>query len=128
MSGDCLGPDQMGALTGWVQTVPAPPAPASSRSSASTRGKAIFERADVGCATCHSGPKFTNNQTVDVGTGGSFQVPPLVGVGWRTPLMHDGCAATIADRFGACATAAHGSTGSLSASDISDLVAYLETL
>jgi hypothetical protein len=42
--------------------------------------------------------------------------------------MHDGCAATIADRFGACSTSAHGSIGSLSASDISDLVAYLETL
>ncbi|MFI5042767.1 MAG: cytochrome-c peroxidase, partial [Acidimicrobiales bacterium] len=77
---------------------------------------------------CHSGPKFTNNVTVDVGTGGAFQVPPLVGVGWRTPLFHDGCAATIADRFGSCATARHGSIGSLSTQDISDLIAYLETL
>ena len=111
MSGSVLASDQMGALTGWVQKVPAPPAPASSKTSASTRGKALFERADVGCATCHSGPKYTNNKTVDVGTGGSFQVPPLVGVGWRTPLMHDGCAATIADRFDRCATAGHGSTG-----------------
>ncbi|HEX4280392.1 MAG TPA: hypothetical protein VHZ27_06470, partial [Solirubrobacteraceae bacterium] len=59
---------------------------------------------------------------------GAFQVPPLVGVGWRTPLMHDGCAATIADRFGACATAGHGAIGALSASHISDLIAYLETL
>ncbi len=128
MNGGVLRSDQMGALTGWVQTVPAPPAPLSSKSSASTRGQALFERADVGCATCHSGPKFTNNQTVDVGTGGAFQVPPLVGVGWRTPLMHDGCAATIADRFGACSTPAHGSIASLSAGDISDLVAYLQTL
>ena len=128
MNGDTLAPDQMGALTGWVQTVPAPPAPAASRSLAATRGQALFERADVGCTTCHSGPKFTNNKTVDVGTGGAFQVPPLVGVGWRTPLMHDGCAATIADRFGACSTAGHGSIGSLSAGDISDMVAYLETL
>jgi hypothetical protein len=52
------------------------------------------------CNTCHSGPKLTNNLTLDLGTGGSFQVPPLVGVGWRTPLLYDGCAATIADRFG----------------------------
>jgi hypothetical protein len=128
MSGAALPKDQMGALTRWVQTVPAPPAPVSSRSSASTRGKALFERPDVGCSKCHSGPKFTNNQTVDVGTGGAFQVPPLVGVGWRTPLMHDGCAATLADRFGACSTTQHGSTGSLSPGDIADLVAYLETL
>jgi mono/diheme cytochrome c family protein len=126
MSGILLPDDERTALTGWVQTVPAPPG--SSASSASQRGRTLFERADVGCATCHSGPKFTNNQTVDVGTGGAFQVPPLVGVAWRTPLMHDGCAATLADRFGACSTPAHGSTGSLSAGDISDLIAYLETL
>jgi hypothetical protein len=126
MSGILLPDDERTALTGWVQTVPAPPG--SSASSASQRGRTLFERADVGCATCHSGPKFTNNQTVDVGTGGMFQVPPLVGVAWRTPLMHDGCAATLADRFGACSTPAHGSIGSLSAGDISDLIAYLETL
>jgi hypothetical protein len=42
--------------------------------------------------------------------------------------MHDGCAAAIADRFGACATAGHGSTQSLSSDQISDLTAYLETL
>jgi hypothetical protein len=128
MSGAVLPDVQRSALTGWVQAIPAPAAPVASKSSAAQRGRALFERADVGCAGCHSGPKFTNNTTVDVGTGGAFQVPPLVGVGWRTPLMHDGCAVTIADRFGACATAGHGSTGSLSASDISDLVSYLETL
>jgi hypothetical protein len=128
MSGALLPDDQQAALTGWVQAVPPPSAPAWSNSRAAQRGRALFERADVGCATCHAGPKFTNNKTVDVGTGGAFQVPPLVGVGWRTPLMHDGCAATIADRFGACSTAEHGSTGSLSASEISDLVSYLETL
>jgi cytochrome c peroxidase len=63
-----------------------------------------------------------------VGTGGAFQVPPLVGVGWRTPLMHDGCATTLADRFGACSTAQHGHIASLSATDITNLTAYLETL
>lgn len=74
------------------------------------------------------GEKFTNNQTMNVGTGGSFQVPPLVGVGWRTPLLHDGCAATIADRFGTCSTSAHGNISSLSAQDLQNLEAYLETL
>ena len=63
-----------------------------------------------------------------MGTGGAFQVPPLVGVGWRTPLMHAGCATTLADRFGACATPGHGNTQSLSPQDIENLTAYLETL
>jgi len=126
MGGVLLPDDQRTALNGWVQTVPPPPA--SPESSASQRGRTLFERADVGCATCHSGPKYTNNATMDVGTGGAFQVPPLVGVAWRAPLMHDGCAATLADRFGACATPGHGSLGALSQGDLADLVAYLETL
>jgi hypothetical protein len=120
--------DQTTALSTWVNAIPAPPAPTWVDSSAAAAGRAIFERADVGCAGCHSGAKMTNNATVDVGTGGAFQVPPLIGVGWRTPLMHDGCATAIADRFTTCATAKHGNIASLSKSDIANLTAYLETL
>jgi hypothetical protein len=128
MSGVLLPPDQMGALTGWVQTIPPPPAPTWTEEKAASLGRALFQRADVACASCHSGPKFTNNATVDVGTGGAFQVPPLVGVGWRTPLLHDGCAATIGARFGECSTPKHGNISSLSANDLANLTEYLETL
>jgi DNA-binding beta-propeller fold protein YncE len=128
MNGATLPRDQLGALESWVERIPAPKAPSWVDSASAQRGQAIFERGDVGCTACHSGPKLTNNQTVNVGTGAAFQVPPLVGVGWRTPLLHDGCAQTLADRFGACATPQHGSIGSLSAQDVADLVAYLETL
>jgi cytochrome c peroxidase len=92
------------------------------------RGQAIFTDTTVGCSGCHSGAKLTNNATLDVGTGGAFQVPPLIGVGWRTPLLHDGCAATLADRFGNCATPQHGQIGTLSSTNIADLVSYLQTL
>jgi cytochrome c peroxidase len=115
-------------LQGWVEAIPAPPAPSWIDPAAAQRGQVVFERTDVGCSSCHSGAKFTDNATVDVGTGAPFQVPPLVGVGWRTPLLHDGCAATIADRFGSCATAQHGSTSTLSTQDLSDLTTYLESL
>jgi len=128
MSGSNLSDPQMSALTGWVSHVAPPPAPSWVNAASAARGKALFESTSTGCATCHSGSKLTNNQTVDVGTGGRFQVPPLVGVGWRTPLLHDGCAATLTDRFGACSTPEHGSTGSLSQANIADLVSYLETL
>jgi hypothetical protein len=128
MSGASLDRPQMDAINGWVQNVPAPPSPSWVDSQAAARGKTLFESAAIGCATCHSGPKYTNNQTVDVGTGGKFQVPPLVGVGWRSPLFHDGCATSLGTRFGACSTPTHGSIGSLSAGDLSDLIAYLETL
>jgi hypothetical protein len=128
MSGVSLASDQMNAVNDWVQQIPAPPVPTWVDAHAAARGKTLFESASVGCTTCHSGPKFTNNQTMDVGTGGLFQVPPLVGVGWRTPLFHDGCATNLGSRFSACSTPAHGSIGSLMAGDLSDLIAYLETL
>jgi hypothetical protein len=128
MSGGDLSTPQIGALTAWVEGIPAPRAPTWVDPTAAAAGRALFQRSDVGCATCHSGSKFTNNATMDVGTGAAFQVPPLVGVGWRTPLMHDGCAATIADRFGSCSTPGHGNIASLSTDDVANLTAYLETL
>ena len=49
--------------------------------------------------SCHVGPLMTTKQIVDVGTGGAFKVPSLLGVGARAPFMHDGCATTLMDRF-----------------------------
>ena len=128
MSGATLDAPRMGAVQSWVESIPAPPAPSWVDQGAAQRGAAIFQSAAAACSSCHSGTKLTNNETVDVGTGGRFQVPPLVGVGWRTPLLHDGCAASFGERLGACATAQHGSIGTLSTQDLSDLTAYLETL
>ena len=128
MSGAFLDKTQLPALEGWVQNIPAPRAPSWLDSSAVQRGEALFTSSTTACSTCHSGAKLTNNQSLDVGTGGSFQVPPLVGVGWRAPLLHDGCAHTMLDRFGKCSTQAHGSTSSLTAANIADLSQYLESL
>jgi hypothetical protein len=127
MGGQMLSDAQTSALQSWVQSVPAPPAPSWVDANAASRGKELFE-GTAGCATCHSGPKLTNNMTMNVGTCDAFQVPPLVGVGWRAPFLHNGCAATLADRFGKCSTPAHGPMQGLSSGQISDLTAYLETL
>jgi hypothetical protein len=43
--------------------------------------------------------------------------------------MHDGCATTLADRFGACGGGdKHGHTSQLTAAQVADLVAYLDSL
>jgi hypothetical protein len=128
MSGQTLQPDQLGALEHWVGSIPRPAPPSWVDQAAASRGKALFASAEVGCSGCHVGDKLTNNATMDVGTGGAFQVPPLVGVGWRAPFLHAGCAATLADRFGGCATPVHGNTSQLTPANVSDLVAFLETL
>lgn len=129
MSGPVLATDQGAALLGWLDRQPRAPKPESADAAAVAHGKALFQDPTHGCAVCHAGPHMTNNQTVDVGTGGRFQVPSLIGVGSRAPYMHNGCAPTLADRFGPCGGGdQHGVTSTLSPADISDLVAYLKTL
>jgi mono/diheme cytochrome c family protein len=128
MQGPNLVADQKAALQKWLFALPAPTPASGVDAAAAARGKALFEANTTSCSSCHSGTRFTNSATVDVGTGGRFQVPSLVGVSARLPLMHAGCAATLEDRFGACATKLHGTTSWLSPAQIADLVAYLKTL
>lgn len=125
MSGPKLADDQIGALKGWINALPAPP-PLRGVDAAAMRGQALF--ASQGCSGCHSGAMLTNNQTVNVGTGAAFQVPSLKGVGWRAPFLHDGCATTLIDRFGPCGGNQHGDTANLTDANKADLTAFLETL
>lgn len=129
MSGGALAPDQVAALERWTTTLPTIPSSPVREVGAVERGRRLFHDPVVGCSDCHSGAHFTNNATVDVGTGGAFQVPSLVGVAWRTPLMHNGCARTLRERFTECGgDDRHGRTAHLTEAQIGDLVAYLETL
>src|SRR5206468_512069 len=90
MGGPILRTDQSDALLGWIDTIPA--LPARSPDAATEHGRAIFNDPSVACASCHAGPHFTNNVSIDVGTGGTLQVPALHGVRWRAPYLHNGCA------------------------------------
>ncbi len=129
MSGGVLTTAQKAALGPWLERVPAP-APGSGDPAAIARGNAIFETPSVGCVSCHNGKLMTNNQRFNVGTGGLFKVPSLLGVGARAPFLHDGCAATLMDRFATCAGApgVHGDTSKLTTAQLNDLVQYLDSL
>jgi mono/diheme cytochrome c family protein len=129
MAGGPVSRSQHLSLGPWLDRVPAPQPPVPADQAAVDRGRALFQSSDVGCGTCHSGPLFTNHTLVDVGTGGTFKVPSLLGVAARPPFMHDGCAATLADRFGACGGGDHhGHTSQLTPVQVSDLIAYLESI
>jgi hypothetical protein len=130
MSGFLPSSDQSDALSHWIDLQPAMHA-AAADDAAAQRGKALFESSEVRCSQCHAGSHLTNNLSANVGTGANLQVPSLKGVRFRTPLMHDGCASTIAERFTnqKCGGGdSHGTTSQLSAGQIGDLTAYLETL
>ena len=130
MSGPQLSAEQIGATLTWLDTQPRRTHTMPTDAAAIARGKALFnDAAHTACSTCHSGPSLTNNQTVDVGTGGMFQVPSLVGISTRGPYMHDGCAKTLRDRFGPCGGGdKHGVTSKLTQPQIDDLVTFLGTL
>ncbi len=128
MGGPELRAAQVASLQHWIDRIPLVAHDAPPDVEMVERGAALFRRDDVGCAGCHSGERRTNNVTVDVGTGAPTQVPSLVGIVDRAPFMHNGCAPTLRDRFGSCGGSRHGTTQSLTTSQVSDLVAYLETL
>jgi hypothetical protein len=130
MSGPQMTSDQTAATLTWLDAQPRRTRTPPTDLAAVARGQALFQDPQgAACATCHNGPSLTNNQTLDVGTGGQFQVPSLVGIGTRGPFMHNGCAATLRDRFGACGGGdKHGVTSRLKSGQIDDLIAYLNTL
>lgn len=55
---DALALDALAAYVNLAIPLPVPP---STDPALVARGRAIFERADVGCATCHTGPRFTDS-------------------------------------------------------------------
>jgi mono/diheme cytochrome c family protein len=129
MGGAPLRPDQVQALAHWVDRVPLLPKAPPADPDAVARGKALFEDQGTACLSCHGGDKLTNTATVDVGTGGALQVPSLLGLVEHAPYLHDGRAATLADRFGPGGGGdQHGFTSQLSPAQIADLVSYLESL
>jgi hypothetical protein len=120
--------EQISALGAFLEQLPVLPPAEGLDPTAVARGEAVFRRTDVACATCHSGPQFTDNRLVDVGTGGKFVTPTLLGVGLRPALFHDGCAKSISQRFGVCGGTAHGKPELLSADEQADLIAFLRSL
>jgi hypothetical protein len=128
MAGGAVDAARTTALAKWLDQIPTVPVSRRADDATVARGGALFVSA--GCVTCHSGPDLTSNLTVDVGTGGMFQVPQLHGLGLRAPYMHNGCAATLLDRFGqGCGgDVRHSVGGVLSDAQVNDLVGFLETL
>lgn len=112
---------------------------------AQERGKGIFERtrSKTGaaipegnqCTYCHSGPKYTNQKQINVGTGKStdrspiLDVPQLPNVAYSAPYLHDGSARSLEEIWTVFNPKdTHGVTNDLTKDELNDLIEYLKTL
>ncbi|HET9155543.1 MAG TPA: c-type cytochrome [Myxococcaceae bacterium] len=107
--------DKLAALQAYQLSIPAPAPPVGSfDATAAARGKVVF---DATCASCHSGPEFTDANTrlhpVSDSMGEPepsgvpsyasrsatkmYRTAPLKGVWQHPPYFHNGTAATLED-------------------------------
>ena len=117
--------DDIEAYIDWTRDVDLPVETLSG--DAVARGKAIFERPEVGCAACHSGARYTDNKTYKM-LGIDAQTRALTGVAASAPYFHDGRAQTLEDVVKQSRTNGMGNTSMLDDRESADLVAYLRSL
>ncbi|UJR81981.1 hypothetical protein [Sandaracinus amylolyticus] len=122
MAGPRLAPEVVSAAERWLARLPAPPAGPALDHDAVERGRAIFERDDVGCASCHAGELGTDGLSHTVGDD-TWQTPPLRGVALRAPYLHDGRAGDL--RAALTGAVGHGHIEHLGDGELGDLEAYV---
>ena len=91
-------------------------------------GKALFEREDVGCATCHSGEHYTDQAEYTMLGLENVRTPTLLGIAATGPYLHDGSAASLEQVIQVSDMGVMGDTSMLSEEEKADLVYYLKTL
>lgn len=113
-------------------------------SDSAKRGQALFLSSETQCATCHSGPYFSDSSLAkpfklhDVGTGNSdpaekmgpkYDTPTLLSVYRTAPYLHHGEAKTLEEVLTKCnPNDKHGKTSHLTDSEVTDLVEFLRAL
>jgi DNA-binding beta-propeller fold protein YncE len=129
LGGGGLPADDSKALAKFLEQMPAPRTAVRS-ATAVARGKQMFD-GELGCATCHAGTQYTDNERHEFGSATlpHADTPALVGLAFSAPYFHDGSAATL-EALLADNGLVHGmaETSALTDAQIDDLVAYLETL
>lgn len=133
LSGRGLRSIELDALVAYVSQMPAPPRTAPADKAKVERGAAVFASRETGCASCHSGPAYTDGKNHEVGSrhkadrGAAFNTPSLRFVGGTGPYFHDGRYATLGEMLrkseGPMGGAKH-----LTNDDLDALEAFLGTL
>jgi len=129
MGGSGLGrtdADKVAAYIDWTREVDVPLA--NSDSDAVVRGAALFEREDVGCAECHAGVAYTDNEPYDMVGLEGVRTRSLVGIAASGPYFHDGSSATLRAVLERVRDGSMGDTSALTSADLDDLEGFLRSL
>ncbi|MFZ0828225.1 MAG: hypothetical protein WAO02_12460 [Verrucomicrobiia bacterium] len=142
MRTDPIPPKELLDLTTYIKSLP-PQRVARNADGTLTpsqeRGKAIFfaTKTTTGkeipherrCSTCHRPPLYSARLSFDVGTGGTFDTPHLLGVADTAPYLHDGRALSLEEIWTLYSTNdSHGVTSYMNKIQLNDLVEFLKTL
>ncbi len=125
---------ELDGLVAYLSTMRPPvDAPSPTSDPKVARGAKLFSSKEAECATCHSGPTFSDGVLHDVQSraegdrGAGFRTPSLHLIGGAGPYFHDGRYATLHDLL-RDTDGKMGHTKQLSAADLDALEAYLRTL
>jgi YVTN family beta-propeller protein len=144
LSGRSKDLDALAIYTNSFQPKLSPHIPAPGKlSPEAVRGKALFFDKEVGCATCHSGPYYSDSTLKkpfvvhDVGTGGgedekmgpAYDTPTLLGVYRMNAYLHHGKAKSLMEVLTEFNPKdQHGKTSHLSKAQKEDLIAFIKAL
>jgi hypothetical protein len=139
--------DALAAYTNIHSSVAISPHAKNGLTDAAKRGQELFFSKETSCATCHTGPFFTDStpgeQTVrhDVGTGSivdddpsekmgpKYDTPTLLGIYKTAPYLHHGKAASLeAVLTTSNRSDRHGKTSQLTPPQVRDLAEFLRSL
>ncbi|HUS27370.1 MAG TPA: hypothetical protein VMZ53_02645 [Kofleriaceae bacterium] len=129
LAGSGLPPAETAAMVAYLRSLPKPRTPTVTDAKAVARGKAIFENT-AGCATCHSGPSFTDGELHEFQSSlPSVDTPSLIGLAASAPYYHDGSAPDLYQLLhGRGTVGMSAELAKLSETQLADLQAFLETL
>jgi YVTN family beta-propeller protein len=133
-------PQETEAVQAYLKSLDPEPSPYLTAKGAladkAKRGKAVFEGSKSACATCHSGPAYTDMKKYDVGSRGpldredkEFVTTKLIELYRTGPYLHTGEAVTLEEVFTKCdPKGQHGGWKKLSKEEMADLIEYLRSL
>ncbi|MCC7385126.1 MAG: c-type cytochrome [Deltaproteobacteria bacterium] len=129
MGGVGMSENDSQAIEAFIDSTPDVDVPLKgARDEATLRGKAIFERTDVGCGSCHSGERMTDNRKHSMFGLAEVKTRSLIGAAASAPYFHDGSAPDLRAVILRARDGSMGNTSMLSDAEIDDLVRYVSSL